>query len=239
MIKSFLKKNEIFYYINDIKNKCFSNLNYFFKDKNNLQFIRVPRTACSFCTRMFEKFKLNIDSNNHYVKPKYQSKKGYLISIRDPIDRFISAFYHVKHVQKIYFHKDFFYLYPEVDTLARNLKNNETKKYIRLSHHLHEGLSTFFKIEDIKRNPPIYIFEFSSLHKDIFFFLKNVNRINKNKLNQFLAIVTNSSPNKKKLSSIGKKNLKIFLREDYKVYNYLIKRKSKINLKFINKIEQL
>ena len=112
----------------------------------------------------------------------------------------------------------------------------QVKKYIRLSHHLHEGLSTFFKIEDIKRNPPIYIFEFSSLHKDIFFFLKNVNRINKNKLNQFLAIVKNSSPNKKKLSSIGKKNLKIFLREDYKVYNYLIKRKSKINLKFINKI---
>ena len=83
---------------------------------------------------------------------------------------------------------------------------NETKKYIRLSHHLHEGLSTFFKIEDIKRNPPIYIFEFSSLHKDIFFFLKNVNRINKNKLNQFLAIVKNSSPNKKKLSHSGHDN---------------------------------
>ena len=61
MIKSFSKKIEIFYYINDIKNKCFSNLNYFFKDKNNLQFIRVPRTACSFCTGMFEKFKLNIE----------------------------------------------------------------------------------------------------------------------------------------------------------------------------------
>lgn len=236
MILSLFKKIKIFYYINDVKKKCFSNLNYIFKDKKNLQFMSVPRTGSTLCINLFEKFKLNVDWNNHYVKPKYQSKKGYLISIRDPIDRFISAFYHTKYVQKTYYYKDFFYLYPEVDILARNLKNNKSKKYIKLSHHLHEGLSTFFKIEDIKKNPPLYIFEFSSLHKDIFFFLKNINRINKKKLNQFLTIVKGTSPNKKKLSSIGKKNLKIFLSEDYKVYNYLIKRKSKVNLKFKQKL---
>ena len=237
---SSLKRFKFFYLINDIKNYYFNNLKFIFKYKRKLQFITVPRTGCTLCINMFNKFRLNIDWNNHYVKPKYNSSNNYIISIRNPVDRFISAFYHAKYNQQIFYHKDFFILYPEIDDLAKNIHKKEATEYIRLCHFLNETLSTFFNIEYIKKNPPLYILEFSSLHKDIYFFLKNFNKVDKKKIAKFLSNIFGSSPNKKKLSSDGKKKLNFFLREDIKVYNYLIKNKPKINsnfngLKFINK----
>ena len=152
--KFYLKKIQFFFYVNDIIKYYKSNINFFFKKKKKLQFITVPRTGCTLLINVFNKFKLNIDWNNHYVKPKYFINSNYIISIRNPVDRFISAFYHAKYNQKIYYHKNFFILYPEVDDLAKNINKSEATKYMRLCHHLNESLSTFFKIEHIKKKPP-------------------------------------------------------------------------------------
>ena len=233
--KFYLKKIQFFFYVNDIIKYYKSNINFFFKKKKKLQFITVPRTGSTLLINLFNKFKLNIDWNNHYVKPKYFTNSNYIISIRNPLDRFISAFYHVKYNQKIYYHKNFFILYPEVDDLAKNINKKETKKYIRLCHHLNEGLSTFFKIEDIKKNPPLYIFEFLSLHRNIYYFLKDSNIVDKKKLNNFLSKVFGKSTNKKKLSKISERKLKLFLKQDFKIFNYLMKNKSKINSNFNTK----
>ena len=102
-------------------------------------------------------------------------------------------------------------------------------------HHLNEGLSTFFKIEDIKKNPPLYIFEFLSLRKNIYHFLKDSNIVDKKKLDNFLNKVFGKSPNKKKLSKISERKLKLFLKQDFKTFNYLMKNKSKINSNFNRK----
>jgi len=231
-MRSFFKKFKFIYHINDIKNYYLSNLNFIFRNKKKIQFITVPRTGCTLLLTLFDKFRLNVDWNNHYVKPKYHTNNNYIISIRNPVDRFISAFYHAKYNQKIYYHKNFFILYPEVDDLAKNINKSESTKYIRLSHHLNESLSTFFKIEHIKKNPPLFIFEFSSLHKDIYSFLKNFDKIDKKKISNFLSKILGTSPNKKKLSIVGEKKLKLFLSKDFKVYNYLINNKLKINSNF-------
>ena len=114
----------------------------------------MPRTGCTLCINLFDKFRLNIDWNNHYVKPKYQTNNNYIISIRNSIDRFISAFYYDKHGKQTNYHKNFFTLCPEVDDLVKNINKSEVTKYIRLSHHLNEGLSSFFKIKHIKKNAP-------------------------------------------------------------------------------------
>ena len=142
----------------------------------------MPRTGCTLCINLFDKFRLNIDWNNHYVKPKYQTNNNYIISIRNSIDRFISAFYYDKHGKQTNYHKNFFTLCPEVDDLVKNINKSEVTKYIRLSHHLNEGLSSFFKIKHIKKTPPLYVFEFSSLHKDIHSFLRVFDIFDKKKL---------------------------------------------------------
>ena len=207
-------------------------MNFIFRNKKKIQFITVPRSGTTLCLNLFDKFRLNVDWNNHYVKPKYHTNINYIIAIRNPVDRFISAFYHSKYNQQIFYHKNFFTLYPEVDDLAKNINKSEATKYIRLCHHLNEGLSTFFKIEHIKKNPPLYIFEFSSLHKDMYSFLKS---FDKKKISSSLSKIFGNSPNKKKLSKIGERNLKLFLKQDYKIFNFLMKNKSKINLNFNRK----
>ena len=157
-IKILLKTYRYVYHVNDIINYYLSNWNFIFRNKKKIQFITVPRSGTTLCVNLFDKFRLNVDWNNHYVKPKYHTNNNYIIAIRNPVDRFISAFYYSKYNQQIYYHKNFFTLYPEVDDLAKNINKSEATKYIRLCHHLNESLSTFFKIKHIKKNPPLYNF---------------------------------------------------------------------------------
>ena len=66
----------------------------------------------------------------------------------------------------------------------------------------------------------------------MYFFLKV---FDKKKISSSLSKIFGNSPNKKKLSKIGETNLKLFLKQDYKIFNYLMKNKSKINLNFNRK----
>ena len=78
---------------------------------------------------MLYKFNINIEWSNHYLKPKFNSNITHIVSIRNPIDRFISAFYHTKYNQKITFYKDFFIKYLKyINNFINNLLETNLNK---------------------------------------------------------------------------------------------------------------
>ena len=195
-----------------------------------MQFVAVPRSGTTLIGNIIKSQKLEIDYCNHYVKPKYNLKKNYIISIRDPIDRFVSAFYHTKFNQKITFYKNFFETYPDINSLANDLTSNKAIRHIRLTHVLNEGLATFLSIDDIKKNNPKFIFDYSSLHDDIKVFFEKKLPHKKNEVDKLLNI-TFGKTNKDQLNDRGFQNLKKFLKKDIEVYDYLKIIKKTINLK--------
>ena len=228
LILDFLKKNIVIYYLNDLKKLIFEN--FFLLKNNRTYFIAIPRSGTTLIGNMLYKFNINIEWSNHYLKPKFNSNITHIVSIRNPIDRFISAFYHTKYNQKITFYKDFFIKYPEVTDLIENLHTADALKHVRLTHVLNEGLSKFYTLENLKKTPPIYIFLYETLHKDIKHFFIQKLKIDKKKINKELKFDYGKSK-KKKLNKKNKKKLLNFLKEDIKIYNYLLKMQKKINLK--------
>jgi hypothetical protein len=226
----YLKKIKTVYYLNDVFKFFFYNLKYSFTKNNNLQFIIVPRSGTTLIDNIIDFFKLEIDYDNHYVKPKYNLKRNYIISIRDPIERFVSAFYHTKSNQKITFYKKFFETYPDVNSLANDLPSNKAISHIRFTHVLNEGLATFLSIDDIKKNNPKFIFDYSSLHDDIKVFLEKKLPHKKNEIDKLLN-TTFGETNKGHLNDGGLQNLKEFLKKDIEVYDYLKMMKKTTNLK--------
>ena len=227
---SYLKKFKTAYYLNDVLKFFFYNLKYSFTKNNNLQFIVVPRSGTTLIGKIIKSLELEIGYNNHYIKPKYNLKKNYIISIRDPIDRFVSAFYHTKFNQKITFYKNFFETYPDVSSLANDLPSNKAIMHIRLTHHINESLSSFLSIDDIKKNHPKFIFDYSFLHDDIKVFFEKKSPHKKNEVDKLLNI-TFGKTNKDQLNDRGFQNLKEFLKKDIEVYDYLKKIKKTTNLK--------
>ena len=230
LCKKYLKKFETVYYLNDVFKFFINNLKYSLTKNNNLQFIAVPRSGTTLIGNIIKSQKLEIDYCNHYVKPKYNLKKNYIISIRDPIDRFVSAFYHTKFNQKITFYKNFFETYPDINSLANDLTSNKAIRHIRLTHVLNEGLATFLSIDDIKKNNPKFIFDYSSLHDDIKVFFEKKLPHKKNEVDKLLNI-TFGKTNKDEINDRGFQNLKKFLKKDIEVYDYLKIIKKTINLK--------
>ena len=229
-----LKKIKFFYFSNDLLKLFLTNFIGFFLCKNKITFIQVPRSSTTLINSIIkenikDKSKLFLSNkyfSNHYLKPKFFFPKKYFVSLRDPVERFVSAYYHLKNNQSVTYYDDFFEKYPTIDILADKITSKKTKKYIRLSHHLNENLNTFFSIKKINKNKPIFVIDSRYLKKDLkIFFLKflslqniNLNRIKNNK------IITKKSNLKKKTKS----KLRNFLAEDYLIYYELKKIRKKI-----------
>jgi len=161
-----------------------------------------------------------------------KQKNKYIITIRNPIDRFYSAFYHAKFRQRItYRPKELFKQFPHANDLAESIYSNDKKlkkrvlKAFKYTHHLRESLITFIDKNTFLNNKPFYIFEVESLQKDLNRFCKKCN-IPKTKLPK------KNKLNYKLLSPLSKKsikNLKRYYKKDIELYLFLIKHKQTIN----------
>ena len=235
MIKKIIKKIKFFYYLNDLNNLFLANIKGFFLSKQKITFVQIPRTTTTLINELIKKNIKNskkIYTPNHYLKPKYCFLDNYFVTLRDPVERFVSAYYHLKNSQFITYYKDFFEKYPTIDALADKITLKRTKNYIRLSHHLNENLNTFFSIDVINKNKPIFIIDNQYLKKDLkifFSYFLNIKNINLNVIDNKKKITKKSILKKK-----TKNKLKRFLAEDYLIYYEL----KKIRKKILNSLQK-
>ena len=230
-MKKKLKKIKFLYYLNDVSNLISANLRL---ENKKLIFTQVPRCSTSIITSLIKKNlkdQSNIEFPTHYFKPKFNKNCNYFISIRDPIERFASAYFHLKNGQFITYYDDFFSIYPTIEKLAKEIFSKKARNYIRLSHHLNEDLNSFITIEFLKKNLPAYLITHDSLLKDTEDFLKLRLNLNSFDKTDFKKEIITTKKDDISLSKNALINLKEFLKKDYEIYNYLIKEKKKINSK--------
>ncbi len=230
-MKKLLKKIKFFYYLNDVSKLILNNLRF---ENKKLIFAQVPRCSTSIIISLIKENlqdQSNIELPNHYFKPKFNKNCKYFISIRDPIERFASAYFHLKNRQFISYYDDFFSMYPTIDKLAQEIFSKQASDYVRLSHHLNEDLKSFISIEYLKKNLPTYLITHNNLLQDTEDFLKTRFGLNFFNSNNFERELIKTNENDLHLSKKSIINLKEFLKKDYQIYNYLIKEKKNINFK--------
>ena len=230
-MKKLLKKIKFFYYLNDVSKLISNNIRFVNK---KLIFAQIPRCSTSIIISLIKKNlqdQSNIEFPNHYFKPKFNKNYNYFISIRDPIERFASAYFHLKNGQFITYYDDFFSMYPTIEKLAQEIFSKKAMSYVRLSHHLNEDLKSFISIEYLKKNLPTYLISHDSLLQDTEDFLKIRLGSNFFNSNNFKSKNIATNKNDIPLSKKSIVNLKEFLKRDYQIYNFLIKEKNNINFK--------
>ena len=160
----------------------------------------------------------------HLHKPPIMKKAKYAIVIRNPIKRAISAYnWRYNHVIKnngktniLRGEYKVLSKYKNINELAENLfinnkANKKAHKDFRKIRHLREDISFYLKdlLPKISKKQIFAVFSTEGLNHDIYKILKVKNNSYEN-MNHH-----KTTPNNKKLSKFGYKNLKKFLVEDY------------------------
>ena len=236
-----------------IKFKQFQNLmtivKNFFQKKNKINFIHVPKNCGSIIIenlnviQSYSNYKFKF--YNHYFKQyNLSNDEKYIISIRDPIESFISSYNQTLYPKKKFkeekiinqkLNQKFLDLFPSLNNFCESFyteKQIYVENFIYCSIHMRERLSSFFKsIENLEKNLPIYIIEKDTFDRDMKEFYERLNvNFNLNSLqnDQFYL-----DYKKKDLSDLAKKNSNNYLKLDYEFFNYLKNKKNKINLNFL------
>lgn len=210
--------------------------------KDQIFFFHISKCAGTALSDVFneinQKSNINILRFGHAVKSKhvnFSKKNRYIVNIREPLDRFLSAFYARKKSPNLIDKNEIncFENFPDANLLAESLtstnlttKNNAlyAMKKIKLVNH---NYSQWFNIDFINKHQPFFIFEQENIEKDFKRFCKKIN-FNKN---IELKVVNKNKifPKKTILTKKSTENLKNYMKEDIKIYNKLLNLKSIIN----------
>ena len=244
-MKNYLKKIYCIYILNyKIKSLYFKIISFFLFFKNKIHFISVPRTGTTLLRSSIKSFNnidnLHIIHNSHFVKTNV-FLKNYVISIREPVDRFISLFYHYKLNQQSGYYPKYLEQFDSVDDFIDTLEDKKTKKFLNSSHHFKENLETFITKESILKNPPSFIFLFDDIKNDFNKYASTLDKnINLNEIDQFFMIKYGETKTRREKREKGKgkdlrniSKLKNYLKKEYIIYNYLLSIRKKINKQFL------
>ena len=238
-----------------IKFKQFQNLmtivKNFFQKKKKINFIHVPKNCGSIIienlnviqSRSNYKFKFY----NHYFKQyNLSNDEKYIISIRDPIESFISSYNQTLYPKRIFkeekiinlkLNQKFLELFPSLNNFCESFyteKQIYIENFIYCSIHMRERFSSFFKsIENLEENLPIYIVENDTFVEDMQELFEKFNVSFKSNTLQNDRFRLNYK--KENLSDLAKKNLNDYLKLDYEFFNYLKNKKNEINSNFLRK----
>lgn len=213
--------------------------------ENKLLFIHIPKCGGTTMKHAIEKINKQqneklIYSLKHELYSNHIKKKNhkFFFTIRHPYSVFCSAFYaRNTHGQKRYMahspiEKKIYQYFKSPNELAENLNNknnnhkqNLAKKAFQNIAGIRRRFDYWIKKPDLKKKSLFFIIEVEKFSNDFSKFLKKLNlpeielkpkNQNSNKINYFL-------------SNNAKKNLDIFLRKDFDIYNEVLKIKKKIN----------
>lgn len=160
----------------------------------------------------------------HIEKPKYNPTKKYIILIRNPISRIISAFnwrYHIicttkKQLDRFPGEKELLERYKTVNSFAEDIYNPDGSKKKFYIHHIYEDINFYMgKFLDICKPEDIHgIIMTETIEDDL------------KRLFNFDKELPHRLKNKKydtSLSELGRSNLKKYLKKDYKCIEKLYK----------------
>ena len=156
----------------------------------NLHYLHVGKTGGS---ELRKRFNIINDSGQFLILTRSHdititdlpSDANYVISLRDPVKRFVSAYFSLKNIQNrkhSLTEKEFFTDFPDINDLAIALgasnKNNDLAlRYMLSIRHLAQRQSAFVNYIDIRQRPPAHIFRTETLDKDFKVFCEKYNLV--------------------------------------------------------------
>jgi hypothetical protein len=183
----------------------------------NFTFIHIGKCGGSTIRSLLKKYNFNFNVIHVYEREEYKSCKKYLIALRNPVERFVSAFYWRKYLastsQKNSFRGEyeFFQKYPTIESLIQDDITILKKQYV---HHLKEDIHYYLGDFFNQCNPSniIGIVCTKNLNKDI----ENIFDIKVEGLHE-----KNNSKRKKELKEEYREFLKKYLHKDYLIIEKL------------------
>ena len=204
------------------------------KNSKKIYFLHVPKTGGTFIKKYIE-----LNSNYFLYKTHFYhcnfllEKEKYILSIRNPVDRIVSAFYFAKGRKHTAFDEFIFNKYNDINSLAEDLSSFKKKwlaiLFLRYIRYINYGYRFYYKKKYTKNL--IYILEQENMFDDLNKLFKKLN------INQTVEDKIINKNTEKKYPALTPKalnNLNKFFKEDYKIYKQLKNNKDYINFKFLN-----
>jgi len=187
---------------------------------NNFEFIHIGKCGGSTVSQILRSLK--VSHNILHIQPvNFDPNKKYVILLRNPIQRFISAFnwrcklvlYEKSQLNRFVGEKNLLEKYQNVNQLAESLFTPDGFTKDQYIHHIHEDinfyLENFLKLCSKKNILAVITTEtLDSDIKSIWNRVGEVPQLNKNKESTYL-------------SELGYQNLKQFLKKDYECIDKL------------------
>jgi len=185
---------------------------------NNFTLIHIGKCGGSTIYNYLKNNNFNFEII-HIKKCIFDSNKKYIILLRNPISRFISAFYwrykliikNNTQLNRFHGEKNILEYYKSANNLAENITNFDiTKNYI---HHINEDINFYIGdfLQNCKKDNILGIITTETMNKDLFDLFGYSNIDHKNKGDEY----------DKNLSLLGYDNLKKYLSKDYDCINKL------------------
>ena len=212
-------------------------------DNNIIYFLHIGKTGGTLLKSIFANQENN-QNNFRIIGLKeimklyhLNPKQKYIFSIRNPIDRYMSGFMSRKNKSDLYSKEYYsiesfgFFLYQNLNTLAEELYSKNLIKFlkariaIRCIPIINENIFSWFSVIDLKKRPPLFIFETSNIEQDWKNFCSIFN-FNKNDIIKYSHMRNKTIGKKTKLSNLALNNIKKYYKKDFEIYEYCLEFKS-------------
>ncbi len=185
-------------------------------DNKPFIFIHIGKCGGSTITNTLINHNIKFD-RVHAARPQYQSDKKYLISLRNPVERFVSAFYwrkrlvSTKQKDRFYGEYNFFQKFTTIEDVINNDITSLRKNYV---HHIKEDIN-FYLGDFVNQCDPTNVIGIvctENLNKDI----ENIFDIKVRGVH-----INSNKKNKKELQEKYRESLKKYLYKDYLIIEKL------------------
>jgi len=224
-------------------NRFILNLKYKFRryDKNVIYFLHMHRSAGTSLNYLFsiinKSSKYKIIRFGHSIKINnlnFSNENKYILNLRHPIQLLSSSFIYNK-IEEMNKMNRISNKFNSLNLVLENLSSRNIKikkKAFKIMNSLKSHdymLSKLVNIKFLKARPPFHIFFYDELEADYQKFCKKILFKKKNKVRVVNKNLKTKKAQKIKFSKLAINNIKNFLAEDIKIFNYLMKNKKKIN----------
>lgn len=233
-IKYYLKN----YYLYDIEKATREILKFYISDKKlSINYFHIPKTGGKFIKNLLNSTLGNdlFKSHAHVVKAKWINPNyKVMISIRDPVDRFISSYYsdlrnfQINNVKPSKNGQILYDKYPNINSAIRGFINGEKEIGYLTQLGLLSRINYWGEKEDFEKIENLFVIRTEYLKDDLLNFLSNefahLENWN-NVINKFKGDNLKQTNKKDYVLDLDiKEELRDFLSEEYKLYEYLLTR---------------